>query len=142
MMELNKVEGIDRNMDMQNKYVKEILDLITECEKNEVTDNVSDIELKQLREHCEDIAMAANTAKKLVANLMPLAKDADTQKKAKEKAEQEAKKKAEAAKKRAETKAKKKAEAAEAAKAEAAEAEATEAEDEAEGDDDDLDFLG
>ena len=134
-MELNKVEGIDRNMDMQNKYVKEILDLIDECTEKDLLEGVSEVDIHQLRDHCEDIAMAANTAKKLAANLKPIAEAADKERKEKEKIEREAKKKAEAAEKRKAAAEKRKAKKAEEA-TEAAEAEAESA------DDDDLDFLG
>lgn len=126
-MELNKVEGIDRNMDMQNKYVKEILDLIDECTEKKLLEGVTETEIHQLRDHCEDIAMAANTAKKLVANLKPIAEAADKERKEKEKLEKEAKKKAEAAEKR---------------KAKKAEKETAKEAEEAAPVDDDLDFLG
>lgn len=133
---LSTVNQIDRNMDQQNRYVKEILDLIDECEKGELLEDISETEIKQLREHCGDIAMAANTAKKLCKNIKPLAEEEDKKKKAEEeakkKAEEAEKKKAAAEKKKAE-KEKKKAE--ETAKTE--EAAPVETDDEEE-----MDFLG
>lgn len=93
---LSTVKSIDRNMDNQNSYVKEILGLIDECETAGLLDDISETEIRQLRDHCDNIAMAANTTKKFVKNYTPVAEEADKKKKA----ESEAKKK-DAAKRKA-----------------------------------------
>ncbi len=104
-MDTSMLRKINREMDMQLGYVNEILDLIEECEKRRLLDDVNETELQQLREHCGDIALAAATAKKLVKNLEPAckaeeedrAKDKDKDKEKKRKTSS-AKKKEEAAK--------------------------------------------
>ncbi|MBR2215989.1 MAG: hypothetical protein IJ849_09555 [Selenomonadaceae bacterium] len=93
-MEPNTLNGINRNMDAQNRYVKEILDLIDECKAKELLADVSKEELEQLTEHCTNVAVAANTAKKLVKNLLPIAEKEQAAAKAeKDKEKEQAKKK-------------------------------------------------
>ena len=95
MMTISALDSIDRNMDQQLRVLKELLGAVDECEKNNCLEDISETEL-------QDMALAANTAKKMAKNLRPLAEAEDKAKKAEEK-----KKKAEA--KKTETAAKKKA---------------------------------
>jgi len=95
-MNTNAIHTVNRNMDMQLRYVKEILELVEDCENRLLLDDVDETEIQQLRDHCNAIAMAAATAKKLAKNLAPVYKEEDEKKKAEEKA----KKKAETSEKR------------------------------------------
>ncbi len=102
MMTISALDSIDRNMDQQLRVLKELLGAVDECEKNNCLEDISETELQQIKDYCADMALAANTAKKMAKNLRPLAEAEDKAKKAEEK-----KKKAEA--KKTETAAKKKA---------------------------------
>ena len=47
-LSVSTINSIDRNMDMQNSYVKEILDLIDDCKEQGLLEDVSEAELQQL----------------------------------------------------------------------------------------------
>lgn len=68
---LNK---IGRNMDMEKNFTEETLALLDEVKDKELPD-VSPEDLDQLRNHCNQIVRAAETAKKLVAFLISIKKD-------------------------------------------------------------------
>jgi len=89
-MNTNAIRAVNRNMDMQLRYVEEILELVEDCENRLLLDDVDETEIQQIRDHCRAIAMAAATAKKLAKNLEPVYKEEDEKKKAEEKAKKKA----------------------------------------------------
>ena len=103
MMGTNTLDSINRNMDQQLRVLKELLEAVDECEKNSLLEDISETELQQIKDYCSDMALAANTAKKIAKNLRPLAEEEDARKKAEKEAEEKAKK-AEEKKKKAEAK--------------------------------------
>ncbi|MBR4695543.1 MAG: hypothetical protein IKO94_05620, partial [Selenomonadaceae bacterium] len=64
-MNTNKLNTIMRNMNMQVGYVRDLMELLEDCENRMMLDEVTMEDIEQLREHCSAITRAANTAKKL-----------------------------------------------------------------------------
>ena len=93
-MNTNKLNTIMRNMDMQVGYVRDLMELLEDCENRMMLDEVTMEDIEQLREHCSAITRAANTAKKLAEGLKPVYEEED-RKEAEKKKAVKAKKKAE-----------------------------------------------
>ena len=62
-------KNINRNMQFQKDYCKEIMELMDTCEDKGLTGDLTADDMNHLREHCENIMRASDTAMKLATLL-------------------------------------------------------------------------
>ena len=90
-MNANQITSLNNFMSRQMDALKQILELIGECEDKKLLDGVEPAELQQLKSYTGDMMLACSTTTKLAKNLENVVKAAEEDKKKKDAAEKKAK---------------------------------------------------
>lgn len=80
MMDVKNLEKITREMDMQMRMCRSLVNLVAVFEEAKLKGVASDAEIQHLKEYTEDMLLACDTAGKLVNALTKLAENQEKDK--------------------------------------------------------------
>lgn len=90
-MNTSTLKRIDSFMDQQINVLKQMLELVDDCEARKLTGELDTTELQQLKDYTADMMLACTTAQKLAKQLQPVLEKEDKEKAAKKKLKAKAK---------------------------------------------------
>ena len=100
-MDTSTLKRLDSFMEQQINVLKQLLELVDDCENRKLTKDLDITELQQLKDYTADMMLACTTAKKLAEQLQSIVDKEDKEKATKKK---ETKKEVETKTKKPETK--------------------------------------
>lgn len=90
-MNTSTLKRIDSFMDRQINVLKQMLELVDDCEARKLTGELDTTELQQFKDYTADMMLACTTAQKLAKQLQPVLEKEDKEKAAKKKTKTKAK---------------------------------------------------